>query len=202
MMSDPHRYFLWYFPSSAGTDSDWWRRPSHVVELSAGGRESARHELPPDRAAPSGGQWYETAFVALAPPVLFAAGGLVVLAIQGWSGFAESFATMPPNERFLFYVGGTLMLLVSTLSAIFTHRMATRYAFTPRQKRWWTIANFCTSLAGVLTLLSLREWPARETCPSCGRKRVVTRDICEHCSAPFPPPARTGIEILEERPAA
>ena len=37
----------------------------------------------------------------------------------------------------------------------------------------------------------------RRACPVCGRKRVVTRERCEHCGSPFAPPRRDGTELIE-----
>ena len=34
-------------------------------------------------------------------------------------------------------------------------------------------------------------------CPSCGRKRVVTREACEHCGAAFGRPIQDGTEIFD-----
>ena len=48
---------------------------------------------------------------------------------------------------------------------------------------------------------SLLERPAREPCAVCGKKRVVTRELCEHCGAPFGAPALDGTEIFEPVPA-
>ena len=56
-----------------------------------------------------------------------------------------------------------------------------------------------TGVPGFIAFLSVNEWPARESCPSCGKRRVVTREKCEHCGAPFAPPQKAGIEIFESR---
>ena len=41
----------------------------------------------------------------------------------------------------------------------------------------------------------------RGFCPSCGGRRVVTREKCEHCGAAFAPPQKVGIEIFESAAA-
>jgi len=61
----------------------------------------------------------------------------------------------------------------------------------------WTAIGFVLGPLGVLLMLSLIEWPVRETSPACGRKRVVTRERCEHCDAPFAAPPVDGTEIFE-----
>jgi hypothetical protein len=40
-------------------------------------------------------------------------------------------------------------------------------------------------------------WPAQIACPACRRRRVVTREQCEHCGAPHAYPALDGTEIFE-----
>ena len=73
---------------------------------------------------------------------------------------------------------------------------ARRYAFSRAGTIAWTAGVFLLGPAGLLTMLVIRVWPARERCPSCGRMRVVTRERCEHCAAAFPSPRADGTEIL------
>ena len=49
----------------------------------------------------------------------------------------------------------------------------------------------------VLTLLTLREWPVRVPCPSCGRKRSVQQERCEYCGAEFVRLLPDGTEIFD-----
>ena len=72
-----------------------------------------------------------------------------------------------------------------------------RYAISRPLFFAWTALVLLTGLAGLLAFLSIYDWPARENCAACKRKRVVTRDTCEHCGAPFPPPPRDGTEIFD-----
>jgi hypothetical protein len=65
----------------------------------------------------------------------------------------------------------------------------------------WMLFLLLTGLPGLIAFLSVNEWPAREPCPSCGRRRVVTREKCEHCGAAFAPPQKVGIEIFESAAA-
>ena len=60
-----------------------------------------------------------------------------------------------------------------------------------------SIQRSALTAGAVLALLTLYDWPARETCAGCGRKRVVDREECEHCGAAFPPPEKTGAEIFD-----
>jgi hypothetical protein len=89
------------------------------------------------------------------------------------------------------------MLAGSIISAGVTFAILRRHAPSKVRLVAWTLGNFLLGGIGLLLLWCLAEWPALEKCPSCSRKRVVTRETCEHCGAPFPPPARDGTEILE-----
>jgi hypothetical protein len=68
----------------------------------------------------------------------------------------------------------------------------------PRGERIaWLLAALAFGPGVLLALVAFYDSPAKEPCPACGRKRLVTRERCEYCGAPFPPPAQTGIEIVE-----
>jgi hypothetical protein len=105
----------------------------------------------------------------------------------------------PPLKRSFFEGPSGLwgLALGALLSAAATLLLTRRYAFSRGRCLLWTVANALLGIAGLLVLWSLAEWPARETCPSCARKRIVTREGCEHCGASFPPPPRDGTEIRE-----
>ena len=94
-------------------------------------------------------------------------------------------------------LGIVMMILSATACTIVSISQTRRYAFTTRQRRWWPVFVALTGPAGLLTMWSLLDWPARETCPNCGRKRVVGRDLCEHCEAPFARPVPDGTEIFD-----
>jgi hypothetical protein len=72
-----------------------------------------------------------------------------------------------------------------------------RCGFSFRARMGWGVFHLLFGLPGLLTFLSMQEWPARERCPGCKRLRPVDREHCEHCGAPFAPPAKTGTEIFE-----
>lgn len=74
----------------------------------------------------------------------------------------------------------------------------TRYAIERGQLRGWLAGGFLGGPAVLLTLIALREWPAREVCAGCGKKRVVDRDRCEHCGSEFAPPVHDGTEIFDQ----
>ena len=71
-----------------------------------------------------------------------------------------------------------------------------RYRFSAGAQAGWAVFNLLFGLPGVLAMLCVYEWPAREPCPNCQKSRMVDRTECEHCGAPFPPPKPNGTEIL------
>jgi hypothetical protein len=94
--------------------------------------------------------------------------------------------------------GRTLRLVIAALACAGLNLLLTRaYAFSRWRRVEWGLVGFLLGPVGVLLLWCMNDWPARVKCPSCGRKRVVNRDLCEHCGKPFDPPARDGTEILE-----
>jgi hypothetical protein len=89
------------------------------------------------------------------------------------------------------------MLAMSLVAAVVAFTRGRANAFSTRRVWLWTALGFLLGMVGVGLLLALEGWPVREICSACGRRRVVTRDRCEHCGATFPPPARDGTEIFE-----
>jgi hypothetical protein len=90
-----------------------------------------------------------------------------------------------------------LPLLAALISASIAVAIAQRFAFEPRRAMAWAVIGTLLGPLGVILMLAVLEWPALEPCPSCGKKRVVTREQCEHCGAPFSPPAADGTEVFE-----
>lgn len=89
------------------------------------------------------------------------------------------------------------MVAVGTLAwAAACFFLTRRNAMSTPQIVGWTFFGALGGVWALLMLLMLHEWPARLACPACGRKRIVTRQICEHCGAPQPPPVADGTEIF------
>jgi hypothetical protein len=72
-----------------------------------------------------------------------------------------------------------------------------RCAAERRVRIAWSVLCYLFGLPGLLTLLAMRAWPPRVSCPQCGQKRVVSRERCEHCHAAFSEPKRDGTEIFD-----
>ncbi len=94
-------------------------------------------------------------------------------------------------------VDWSVSAMTSLLAAALTFGLGGIFAFDRNRRLLWGALGFVLGPLGVLLMLSLIDWPVREPCPSCGKKRVVTRARCEHCDAPFSPPALDGTEIFE-----
>jgi hypothetical protein len=191
----PGRYYLrfeppfqWATPESPGV-------PQHVVEVTPAGEVAARHELPPlpGQAPPPPPRPGESVLVGVAsPPVGMAAFFILAPWLQGEpTGLGGSGAADAEIRR------AFLATLLSGLAcAALTLALARRYAFGRGATVVWTASNFLLGPAGVLTMLAVREWPAREACPACGRRRVVDRERCPACAAPPALPAADGTEIF------
>jgi hypothetical protein len=72
-----------------------------------------------------------------------------------------------------------------------------KYAFSRARALGWMLLGFFFGWIGLALMLAIQEWPARFACPKCGKFRMVTRDRCEHCSAPHAAPPLDGTEIFE-----
>jgi hypothetical protein len=169
-----------------------------VVELAADGTELRRVALPTELNQENYA-WYGGLPLGLAPaaslPFAALAAG-VEATVRGesfWEGIRAAWSG-PWNMTVMPLV---LICVMAVVSGAITYQLAGRFLFAPRQIRWWTTASVLLGPAGVLTLVALRDWPAREPCSTCGRKRVVNREHCEYCGAPFAPPARDGTEVFE-----
>ena len=72
-----------------------------------------------------------------------------------------------------------------------------RYSLSLPAHLGWAAFYLVFGIPGLLTFLSVQEWPARESCPNCKKLRVVDREHCEHCGADFAPPEKNGTEVFE-----
>jgi len=199
---DENRYLLWYRPSYTAQALAAWTLPGYVLEISADGRELQPTELPPLNVS-NPEAWYSglwAAFVPLAAAIAEVAWAALLSAlgdIQGAVMLAEmrhELATGSPPFLVASFLALAVSVVVCTLLALWISR---RYAFPRRARNWWAVLSFLGGPVALLLLAALRDWPAREACPACGQKRIVDREECEHCGAPFPAPATDGTEIFE-----
>lgn len=198
---------LWYYPAVKGTDRVS-APPVLVTRLSAEGTFKQRFRLPfqPVLTPPAWGRvflpWVVTPITAPAAAAISngrfnwhspdAQLGTSSDAMSGsaWSG-AESYSQSQ------LAIVWTLCALASLVPTILAYRRGRKYAFTRGRLAIWTALAFVFGPVGFLLMLSLLDWPAHEKCPACARMRVVNRELCEFCGAPFPSPAPDGTEVLD-----
>jgi hypothetical protein len=182
------RFVIWYTPSQRFRDSRLSRR---FVEYSASGKVLREYDLPPlpdldaERDRP-----YRMAAAAALPIA-----GYEAAKVFGWllEGTPLRWGPLDREAKQALF----LVLLVGALCAGVTSWLTWRYALPPRRRIGWTVGNVVLGIPGLMTLVSLPEWPARVNCPTCGKSRAVTRERCEHCGAPFGPPLENGTEIFD-----
>jgi len=173
------------------------RPPEHVDYVSRDGKVQESYTLPLRIVR---GRWSASTYTlggnVIAP--LLGVGACVGSLPREWRMCGAVFR--PPFEP---YVPGDppsalpFAVAVCLLCAWLAIRLARQYAFS-RLSTWaWALFVLLTGLPGLLAFLGANEWPLRQRCHSCGKKRVVTREHCEHCGVPFPLPARDGTEVLE-----
>jgi len=110
-------------------------------------------------------------------------------------------ALLPPPahlifDKDIFSPWNVLSFALALLSAVIGWLLVRRYDSSTKTIFGWTLFVFLLGIAGLLTLLCVQEWPAREACPHCKKLRTVDRELCEHCQSPFAPPERNGTEIF------
>jgi hypothetical protein len=95
-----------------------------------------------------------------------------------------------------------LVLLASGCSALACFMLPRRYACSWARRVCWGLGGLLFGPTGLLLMIALLEWPAQVTCPKCRKRRVVTRDTCEHCGADHAAPVPDGTEVFELTAAA
>ena len=93
------------------------------------------------------------------------------------------------------------LLVSSLMCGAGTLILCRKFGFGIGKTVAWTVANLLLGPAGVVVMLSLNDWPAREICAACGKRRLVGRRECTCCGAPLPSPALDGREIFEPEDA-
>ncbi len=185
---DPDRYYAWYAPSPRlGVEA--LKLPSDLIVYGPNGDIVARHELPAIHRPRSSATWDDVA-LGLTVPLAIMGTVFVVTLTQGDSPF-------DPNGPVQGHLVVIFMSLMAIACVVVTVRLARRYAFSRGQRWGWSVFNFLAGPTGLALLWCLRDWPARLPCAACGKKRVTSRDRCEHCDSAFPSPAPDGTEIFE-----
>jgi hypothetical protein len=181
--------FVWYEPKGWGPDS---RKPDQVTEYQATLPAPRHYSLPKPPFEPGAVNWTE---LLIPMPV-------IPLTVRTGIEIAKRLNEFPNNEpwsnsRAALALSWIIPGLSSLVSALLAYRRGRKYAFPSSRLMLWSILSFAAGPVGYLSMLGILEWPALETCPSCGHKRIVTSERCEHCKEPFAPPAMDGTEIFE-----
>jgi hypothetical protein len=88
------------------------------------------------------------------------------------------------------------MLAWSAISMLAMWLVGRRYGLTKGWLAFWLFVAFAGGPFALLLFWLTTDRPARERCPACGKMRVVNRERCEHCDAPFTAPEPDGTELF------
>ena len=189
------RYYFWYAKDD-GIPSIAWS-PSRLVTVASNGHILQKTDVP--ALVPARVQTGTPAVTGLLmPPALLLTyiSNAGILNSLRYPGAEDTWRSLRQDKGL---PGVLLLSLLSGLpAAVLAWLISRRCGDTRRGQIAWAFGVFWLGGYGVLLLLALRAWPARVTCPNCGRLRVVDRTECEHCGAQFARPRRDGTEIFDE----
>ena len=178
-LEQTNQYAIWIAPSYLANTRGGSTLPTRVIWLDAARGEIKRMDLPTLPSAKFTPGLQEQLFGCVMPPLLS-----LVMA-------KTVFGALNPYQLSL------ISLSCAAICAAVGWGLGRRYAFSTGAQLGWALFHLVFGLPGFLAFLAVQEWPARESCPSCHQPRVVDREQCEHCGAPFAPPPATGTEIFE-----
>ncbi|MCA9027325.1 MAG: hypothetical protein KDA86_19100 [Planctomycetaceae bacterium] len=98
------------------------------------------------------------------------------------------------NSRLRLYVLG--LAINALLGAVICFWLSRRFGITGMPMMLWLVCGLLFGLVGGLMMACIHEWPARISCPKCNKRRLVTRENCEHCGAPHAAPPTDGTEVF------
>jgi hypothetical protein len=170
--SSTTNFAVWFHPDDEMNSKSGWKMPDHVVWLGADYAVLKSVDLPTVRPHVDK-SWLEKLAMTLLPPPAHVEFDENIY--SPWNVFSFAFAVT---------------------CAVIGCLLARRYNFSITAIAGWTLFIFLLGIAGLLGLLCVEEWPARESCPKCKKLRAVDREYCEHCGSPFSPPEKNGTEIF------
>lgn len=188
------KVMLWY-------SADWRDRyagPSNdvVKKYALSGEFLGETKLPLKKLnwGPKEALWRTMLGASMTPPI--AGGGfLIVRSVATGESPMALLRHLPSPAVWMNVLSGVACAAIALL-------LARRYAWTRRCTIGWMIGAFLLGPIGLLTMLSLLDWPPMVRCPACRRWRVATQDKCPSCNAEFPLPELDGTEIFENSEAA
>jgi hypothetical protein len=219
---NPRRYYVWYHLREwLREPEEYANEPSQLIEYDTAGRELARRTVPP---FPYPGASYANAMFGLLTPMTEAAAlvgaSRYVRAADRANGSIHKSSILEYLEYTEYYIPGTatmatvlspatqpapglipgyigLILLSAGGSALSCFWLARRYGFSRARRIGWAMIGLFFGWVGLILMLVIQEWPARVSCPTCRKLRVVTRDKCEHCGGLHSTPAPDGTEVFD-----
>ena len=177
-----NRFALWISPSWRAQKKAEGKLPAHIAWLDQDGKVLNSTDLPELSHRPFTFTCQQKLPSLVMPPALY-----VLLPSLTGGSWAESD----------WWVLAIFSLTAAVVCLPIGWWFGRRYGLPLPARLGWAVFHLCFGVPGLLTELSVEEWPARETCPACKRLRGVDREKCPHCGAEFPPPEKTGAEVFE-----
>ena len=171
--------------------------PEQVIEIASDGTTLRDIQLQPLNQIVQPSLFAVVPVAALVPPgftVTTMVARSLLARLQGQP--AQSWTRQFKEEPVQSAVFLATMLLAGLISMGLMIRLTAHYGYETGQRRAWAVAGFLLGFTGVVMFFCMRQLPARESCTSCGRRRVVSRESCEHCGEAFAPPELDGTEIF------
>jgi hypothetical protein len=166
-------FALWFLPDDEMSRKSGWKTPTHILWIGPGQTVARTADLPVLHQQPNLPQWPDQLAATILPPPAHLVYDNDIH--SPWHLFSFAWAV---------------------ISAAIGWTLTRRYNYSIPARAGWTLFILLLGIAGLLALLCVQEWPAREPCPNCKKLRAVDREFCEHCQSPFPPPEKNGTEIF------
>ena len=179
--------------------ADPWTGPRRIVELDLSSqktrtfREGLNLDLGVDLGSWEVGK--VASFAAIAPLGPVAA----FLGFEETRYFATGvsfFAVLTHARPAWLLIAAAVLILSAVLWSYVGKRYAIRFGIDADKHRRWQLIGLLFGPAGILAMVTAHYCPNRVRCSHCHRRRVVTRELCEHCDAKFAEPKMNGTEIL------
>jgi hypothetical protein len=183
-LSSPGSFSLWVTPARAPQWGQPNNEPTRVTWLTDG-HVTKSMELPDLQTGRHGPGLEEKYTGLMLQPIVV---GLTPVFVR---------ASWPGGYWWYWRLAGLGLIVSIVICVPLGLWLSRKYSYSVKASVAWAVFLLFTGIPGLLAFLSVQEWPAHETCPQCGRKRIVERARCEHCGATFPPPEKLGIEIFE-----
>jgi hypothetical protein len=181
-LEPPDQFALWISPGGPRDEVERERHPGHVVWIAREQGVIRSTDLPALAVPHYAPRPEDRIMFCVMPPALMAS--IAILHLPLWP------AGMPPES--LWFSWGSSLLVCLPIGLW----LGRRYQFPLAALAGWGVFLLLLGVPGLLTFLSVQEWPAREPCPNCHRPRLVDRPRCDRCGAEWAPPEKTGTEVF------